>query len=475
MKPVPYSAHRLFRWLLVISSLAMSACATREPLSSLPQAQEQFAQTYHQSWPGLVLHNANPQELPTSNVFIKPLDLPTSLQLMLQYSPQVRKAIARLGIADASVLQAQLIDNPHLALGALRPEDGGRWQLETGISQPLLSFFTRPLQRQLAQQQLASAQLELQVSIHKLISTTTHNYYEALATQQEKAMYAQLLATAQAQHDLAQGLYAAGNIPENRFLYYQKELNLVHLQQLDAVQKAESARLTLLQQLGIASTSAITLPNDLPLPPQDRFNRHQLLADAMASRQDLQLIRLQQDQLQQRRQLLRKESGWRDMKLGVNAEREFDGAVNIGPEIEFALPLFNRAQGKQAVLDAELAIAQANYDQTLLNIEREITQALMTLDATQQSLALLQTTLPIAEKRLVLSLREVNFMLASPFELLNDKREVINLHKQNIQILKTYWQARADLELAIAKPLAIALQSMPGTQHQHSHQEHHHD
>ena len=141
------------------------------------------------------------------------------------------------------------------------------------------------------------------------------------------------------------------------------------------------------------------------------------------------------------------------MGVGINAEREFDGAKHIGTELEFALPIFNRNQGKLAAIEAKVGKAQAQLNQILLNADAEIALALQKMQASQQQLALVRASLQVAEKRVSLSHREVNFMLGSPFELLSIKRQEIQLAHDYTSELENFWRARTELEMAITKKI----------------------
>lgn len=443
--------------VLLASSLFISACSSTAPKNSLAPVQTALAQNF----PGASLEVNR-----TESFKIKePLQLTDAVQLLLSHSPQVSMQLAQLGIADAQQLQAELISNPHIAIGAMRPEAGGRWQLETGLSQPLLELFTRPLRRQLAQENLLRAQLQLQAELQELIVQTQLHYYSALAAAQHLQIQTQVLDAAKAQMQLAHSLYSAGNMAENNFLYYDNELRRVQQQFNQRQLAAKNTRLTLLNFIGLPSSSQLTLPTQLPALQAEIFSRDPLMAIANNHRLDNKILQQQLILANKRRELLKKENGWRDMSLGINAEREADGANNIGPEVEFALPIFNRNQGKLAALDAQIAQLQAKLQQRELASDMEITQALLAIETAQTQLALIAQSLQVAEKRSALSQREVNFMLTSPFELLAIKRAEIQLAHDYTQELKNYWLARSQLQLSIGKTLPIEV----------SKQEHNHD
>ena len=447
---------------VLLAGLLLTACASTPPQNSMPLVQDKLTQAY----PGADL-SSPPLEL--SN---KTLDLPTAIQTLLSRSPQVRIELAQLGIADAERLQAELISNPHLSIGTLRPEGGGRWELDVGLSQPLLELFTRPLRRQLAEDNLLSVQLRLQASLQNLIAQTGDAYYAAIAAQQHLQVQQHMLDATLARQQLANSLYRAGNMSENSFLYYDNEARRVQQQVKKRASKVQEKYLDLLNLIGLDSTQKITLPSKLPVFPEETFSHADLFAQAKVDRLDIKIATQQLNQVENQRTLLRKENGWRDMSVGINAEREFDGATNVGPEIEFALPIFNRNQGKLAALDAQTTQTQAQLNQLTLDADTEIAQALNQIQSAREQLKLIQSSLQVAEKRVTLANREVNFMLGSPFELLNIKRQEIQLAHEYTSELAGYWQARTQLELALGRALPLPVQAIDHSSMDHSKMNH---
>lgn len=480
--PIPTKLIR--RSSVIFAALLLSACATTPPHTSMTIVAQELSETY----PGVDL-SASTQPIPK-----KIIDLPTAIQILLAQSPQVRIELAQLGIADAQRLQADLISNPHLSIGALKPEHGGRWQLDMGLSQPLLELFTRPLRRQLADDNLLSVQLRLQERLQKLIAQTGDTYYAAIAARQHLQVQQQMLEATLARQQLANSLYRAGNMSENNFLFYDNELRRVKQQVKKREYKMLEKQLELLNMLGMNSTQAITLPDQLPILPAEHFAHADLLNQAKQYRLDVKITNQQLTQLENRHNLIRKENGWRDMSVGINAERESDGATNVGPELEFALPIFNRNQGKLAAIDAQKTKTGALLVQTLLDADTEIAQALNRMQSAREQLELIRSSLQVAEKRVLLSNREVNFMLGSPFELLSIKRQEIQLAHDYTNELANYWQARTQLELAIGRALPVTAPAIDPANMNHSemdhsnmnhgdhtniksstHEEHHHD
>lgn len=454
--------HLLRKTSLLFSVLLLGACASSPPNNSRALLEQQLGEHFPEAR----------LSTPAPVITDKTLDLSMAIQMLLSQSPQVRIELAQLGIADAQRVQAELISNPHLSIGALKPEDGGRWQLDVGLSQPLLELFTRPLRRQMAEENLLSVQLHLQARLQQLMSRAGDAYFAAIAARQHLQVQQQMLDATLARQQLAKSLYRAGNISENSFLYYDNELRRVQQQVKKRARKAQEKHVKLLNMLGMDSHHAITLPDQLPVLPAEKFSHTDLIKPAQHDRLDIKITTQQLAQLESRRALIRKEKGWRDTSVGINAEREFDGATNVGPELEFALPIFNRNQGKLAAIDAQSIKLQAQLAQTRLDVDKEIALALNQMQSAREQLDLISASLQVAEKRVMLSNRETNFMLGSPFELLNSKRQEIQLAHEYTNELANYWQARTQLELAIGRALPTPAPAVDHSKMDHSKMDH---
>lgn len=447
---------------VVLVTLLVSACTAVPPQSSIKDVEQALIEQYSSlNIPENTLGKSAPVELD------KTLSLNQAIHRLLAHSPQVRIQLAQLNIADAEALQSELIDNPGISISALKPEHGGRWQLDASFSQPLLSLFTKSLRRQLAQEQILQAQLDLQIALQELIAQTSVHYFSAVAAMQHCVVQSQMLEATQARQQLALSLYRAGNMSENIFLSYDNELRRAQ-QQLEKRQAtAYEKRVQLLAFIGLPSSLAINLPTQMPGLPAEDLEHPVLLGQAKEHRAEIKIARQQLSLIDERLQLTSKENGWRDMRFGINAEREFDSTVNYGPEVEFSLPVFNRGQGKIAAINAQKSYWQARLQQLELDMDSAVAQAINTMSSARTQLKNLENSLGVAEKRVELSNREVNFMLASPFELLSIKRQQIQIAHEFTEQQKNYWKARAQLELALGKSLEIHERAR--------HQEHHHD
>lgn len=479
-------------WLLaLLGSLGLLGCSslppdTADPFSAIEQQQLSVAD--------ITLDLTERDRQARVNELLQQTLRPAqAMELLLINSPKVRAELAELGIAQARELQAGLLSNPSVGIGALRPEGGGRWQLDAGISQSILDIFTRPLRQQLADAEFTAAQITLHQRLNQQLYQAQHQYYKTLATNELVQQRSAQQQAAEASLSLAQSLFDAGNIPERHLLQYQLDLQAQMRQRQEAEMSARQQSITLGALLGFDSDTPLQLPRQLPrLPAADNFDRAELLAIATQQRHDLQLARAQVQATENALALQHKTGAFTEIEVGTNVERESDGSYKAGPEIAFGLPLFDRGHARiqraRAAIQRSKALLQAQEIQT----EADITSALDALASARASVEQIeQTSLPLQRKVQALKLREYNFMLSSAFELIQFKQQEFDLLRERTDALLAYWQARSELTLATGQSLPLKsnhepaednatsvqpAQPAPEIDHsKHHHGGHHHD
>lgn len=461
---------------LLMAAMTLGACASWTPSNEGAVNLEHQLASRH---PDLQLNVAQ-RDAVVEQLLHQPLTPQTATQLMLLNAPRIEVLLAEMGVANARRVQAGLIANPHFAVGALRPEGGGRWQLDLGLSQSLLDLLTRSLRIDLADAELAQQQLELQGRLDEAIHELQSAYFAAIAAQEQLAIAEQYQQVSDAAYALAQAMRTAGNLSPASFLQHQGSIQQISQEIRQARLAADTSRLQLAYLLGLQPHQTFELPEQLLNIPEEHFVATDLLLQAKQHRPEFALARRQQDFLAGQRPMITR-SRWADITAGINVEREFDGAINAGPEVEFGLPLFDRGQARLARLSAESDAARAQEAHLLRKTEYEIALALRQLDdarqAHQEVIALQKT----AHEQVNESQREVNFMLASPFDLLALKQQQIRLAAESIEATKHYWQARTALILAVGKNLPFAepagdtTPARPSAPQNEHHGDHHHD
>ena len=458
--------------------LGLSGCATTSDQQALQQDASETLASHHPQYS----LDASRQQAILEHIEHKPLTQQQAIQLMLVNSPQVTAELHKLGLADAKRIQAGLISNPEFSVGALYPESGDGWKLDFGLSQSLADIFTRNLRQKIAANKLLVAQLELQHKLQQLIHDTSNAYTNAVAAKQTYTAQQQHYETLLARQQLAESIYKAGNMSEVNYLFHEQERQTAWRKLQERKLQAEQKHKELGYHLGFNPSQAFLLPAHLPQPSKSEKHSVAVLSDtAKQQRQDLLQLQQQLANIAPQNNLVAREAWLGNMELGVMGEREFDGERAYGPELGIELPLFNRGTAKKQMLEQQYAWLAAEEKNLQLEIEKDIHQTLSELNLTRKNLDDIQVSINTINRRLQLSQREVNFMLASPFDLLRLVQQKNQVQQDYIHNLKQYWKARARLELAIGSGLPMEAdanaEDMQPTEHQNhnnSHDQHNH-
>ena len=129
--------------------------------------------------------------------FAQPLTLERAVQAALLNNPQVRAELTRLDAAHAERIQAGLLRNPMGSLMVLRPEGGGRFELDYSLMQSLFDLFTRS--RRVAIADIAQQRVQAEVMMQLLLISQNSEaaYYEAIAAKQALSLQQEMLALEQ--------------------------------------------------------------------------------------------------------------------------------------------------------------------------------------------------------------------------------------------------------------------------------------
>ncbi len=137
----------------------------------------------------------------------------------------------------------------------------------------------------------------------------------------------------------------------------------------------------------------------------------------------------------------------------VGLEYEAQGNRNtqstMGASASFTLPFVRRAQGEQAVANAEARVASARGEIAAEGIAREVRATYERVESALAELDALETqALPAAERALSLTEELITSGAADYFRLLVAWRDVYALRGRKIDALREAWLARAELDRA---------------------------
>lgn len=387
----------------------------------------------------------------------KPLSADTAVQVTLYNNQNIQALLEELGISSADIAQAALAGNPVISARARFPEESHlKTNTEFSIEQNFMDIILAPLKSRLAQEQFKQAQLDVSEKIYAFSLETKEAYYKLQGTRQINLMYNNLLKTASSAFELARRQREAGNISEldlanEKAMYYQVKLDLARS---DSEVKALEENLNRLMGFGGRDLSW-TMSDELPKMQEEEPSIDELVALAIDQRLDLAAAR-QQVEIHKKSLPLSRFNALKKLNIGVDTEKETDGARVTGPSAEVGVPVFDR--GQLAAHKAKAQLRQSEHHLAAMENEArsDVRLAYGRLLAMREIVDTYRNDIVPARAEVVdLSQKNYNFMLLGVYALLQVKQNEINAYREYVESLRDYWIARAHLERAIGGKIPL--------------------
>jgi len=383
-----------------------------------------------------------------------PLTVESARQIAVMRNPQIVAEYARLGIAQADVVDASRIANPSFGGSALR--DGGPAKITMGLSLPLADLLLLPSRRRFAEAGYVRAQQLIAAQLITLASDISQAWYEAAGAQQVAAMRDAVSRAAAASAELARRYHEAGNISALEFELEQAAASQARLASAAARAESVRARLALNSRMGLSGAMASNWTLDVPLaaPASDEEGLETLQSLARENRLDLLAAHRQVDLLEDVVDTVKR---WRligNIDVGVERERESDGARLTGPTLSLAVPLFNQGQAAVARAEAQLEVARGDLALLELQIDNEVRLGKERVSAMRDIAEDYRVALvPQREAIVRYQAERNNYMLIGAFELLRSRQQEFDAYEGYLDAVRDYWVARNELSKAIGTSL----------------------
>ena len=383
-----------------------------------------------------------------------PLTPASAQQVALLKNPRIAAEYARLGIAQADVVEASRIGNPGFSGSAIK--GGGASIITTGLSLPLADLLLLSSKRRFAEGEYVRAQHLIAAELVSLAADVNQAWYEAAGAQQVAAMRDAVSGAAAASADLAQRFYEAGNISALEFRLEQASASQARIAATMARAESTRARLALNTRMGLSGEMAAHWQLDVPLaaPVVNEDALETLQSLARENRLDLLAARREVDLLGDALGIAKR---WRligNIDIGVERERETDGNKLTGPTLSLAIPLFNQGQAAIARAEANQEITRADLARLELQIDNDVRLGRERVAAMRAIAEDYRANLVPQREAIVRHQSERNnYMLIGAFELLLSKQQEFDAYEGYLDAVRDYWLARNDLARAIGTAL----------------------
>lgn len=326
-----------------------------------------------------------------------PSSIDDVVRLALGNNPDLRAARARRGVAEAQLVQAGLLPNPVLN-GAFLPLVSGvgvvpAWTAAiTGDVKALITFRAR---RRSARDAAGQAAADLLWQEWQVAGQARQLTIDIVGLDAQRPFAERLFDVLSARNAATQAALARGDATL-----------ITAAPTLAALQSARAARDALDQrslQLRHQLNALLGLEPDAPLPlapiPDppafDPAEVRAALATLPARRPDLLALRLGYA-AQEEAVRVAVLSQFPDLVLGPQASSDSSRVINVGPQIQLGLPVFDRAQGAIAIQRATREQLHAEYAARLATAAGEVGAALAEIAQLERQLAFARRDLPAA-------------------------------------------------------------------------------
>lgn len=379
----------------------------------------------------------------------KPLSADDAVQIALLNNPGLQATYAELGIAEADLVQAGRMTNPHFAYLRTRDDEGNK--IEWALTFPIIDLLTIPLRTKIQARHFEEAKLGVAGQVVGIGIETRRAHYQAVAAEETVRYMEQVKTAAEASAELMRRMARAGNLNKltqmREQVFYAEIVTRLGRARQAAV--AERERLTRLMGL-YGEDVNFKFPERLPDLPAKLPELKDLEVTAMTRRFDVQAAKRETESLAGSLGLTRATRFINVLEAGPARTREEPGGWKRGFEVSLQVPIFDLGGARVAKAEAIYMQSVHRLAQIAINARSEVRETYSAYrTAFDTAKHYRQEIVPLRKKISDENLLRYNGMLISVFELLADAREQVASVNASINALRDYWLAEADLQAAL--------------------------
>lgn len=381
-----------------------------------------------------------------------PLSADNAVQVALLNNPGLQATYAELGIADADLVQAGRMTNPHVAY--LRTRDGDERKIEWALTFPIIDLLTIPLRTRIESDRFEQVKLAVAGQMLSVATGTRNAWIDTVAAEERVRYLEQVKVAAEASAELASRMEEAGNFSRLNRMREQVFHAETVAQLARTRQGAVARRERLTRMMGLSGDDvAFNLPERLPDLPADKPEYRDIEARAMTGRLDVQATKRETERLAGSLGLTRATRFINVLELGPAATKEDPEPWKRGFEVSLELPIFDWGGARVAKAEAIYMQALHRVAETAVNARSEVREAYSAYHTAYDAAKRYRDEIvPLRKKIAEENMLRYNGMLISVFELLADAREQVGAVIAYIEALHDFWLSEGDLQAAFNGP-----------------------
>lgn len=384
----------------------------------------------------------------------QPLTVEAATRIAVLNNRRLAATFEALGVAQADLVQAGLLQNPTLGGDVVISTRGNGLGGGIGLSQSLLSAFLIPAKKRLASTQLQRAIVRVADDTLMLLRDVKIAYAGMQAAVAAYGLQRTLVQGAEVADELAARIFEAGNLSELDRQLFASDLDHARLALADAALQQSVAREALNRELGLWGPQlGWRLATVLQDPPTEESDLARLEQLGIEQRLDLSAARFEVESMDYALQL-RRRGLIPAIEVGAEARNEVGNDAGhewvVGPSLSIELPIFDPGHADIARLGAQLRMAQHSMQQLAVDARSQIREGRVALQTARAKAAYVRET--VLPRRMVVGTRAMeryNAMLIGAFELLEIRQGQVEAQHELLEARRAYWVARAELEWAV--------------------------
>jgi outer membrane protein TolC len=443
-----------FLLLITFAALSICGCAGFTPDGGFAAVADSAKQHLGQEvkWPRTPQEQAK-VDAQVAGLLSHTLSVEDAVQIALLNNRLLQADFEELGISEADLVQAGRLQNPRFDLR--HASAAGQYDIEETLSFNVLSLLTMPYTRAVEKQRFAAAQSAAVLHIGQLAQQTREAFYSAVAAKASSGYLRRIRSAAETGATLAQRMVASGSwnrVDQSREQNFHADAVADSIRTRLAEESAQEKLQSLsgLEQRG--SRPTLQLAENLPDLPPALQPLPDVERTVLQDRLDLQLMRLQIDELRQRLKLTRSTRFINVLDAGATGVQQGsrDTPFERGYMVTLEIPLFDSGAARVKKSEAIYAQAVDRFTQAAIDARSQIRLAYAEYRAAfelarQQRDEVMPLRAALAQENLL----RYNASQISIFELLSGVREQAAGAERYIERARDFWIAKSRLDGAL--------------------------
>ena len=376
----------------------------------------------------------------------------SALAVALLNNRSLQAQFEEIGVSQAELAQASRLKNPVVSGSWRFPLTGpGLVNSDYGLAQNFLDLLTLPARKKIAARNLELAQQRLAHSILLFTEEVQTAFYTLQARLQFAKRLGVIVEINEAGADISQRQFDAGNVNSLDLRNQQLAFNQSRLDLAKVNADVRAIREKLNRLLGLwGKQTAWEISDELAALRVEELSLDDVETVAVTRRLDLAAARADVAAVAYALRLKHSTRYLPGVNVGVNAERDLDGAWVLGPTLDLEIPLFDQGQPELAKLAARYRQTRRQFEALAVNIRSEVRAARDALFAARDVAAYYEKSLlPQNQQLLGETLLQYNAMQVGNYDLLLAKQREQQAEQATIEALRDYWIARVRLQTAL--------------------------